>query len=101
MRPRHQHEITTEAGRGRGLVASVRPGCAAPRVRSGLRNAPGMTAHLMLSIQPNPEISFKIRYQDDELLVVDKPPRQVTQPGKGHEDDTLLNGLFAQFGAEL
>ncbi len=55
----------------------------------------------MLSIPPNPNIVPKLRYQDDDVLVVDKPPRLVTQPGKGHEEDTLLNGLFAQFGDKL
>jgi len=54
-----------------------------------------------LSIAPNPNITYKIRYQDDDLLVVEKPARLVTQPGLGHEDDTLLNGLFAEFGQQL
>jgi 23S rRNA pseudouridine1911/1915/1917 synthase len=54
-----------------------------------------------LSVAPNPDVTFKIRYQDADLLVVDKPARVVTQPGKGHETDTLLNGLFAAFGQDL
>jgi 23S rRNA pseudouridine1911/1915/1917 synthase len=54
-----------------------------------------------LSIAPSQRVAFKIRYQDGDLLVVDKPAHVPTQPGKGHEHDTLLNGLFAQFGAEL
>lgn len=53
------------------------------------------------SVTPNPAIAFRIRYQDDDVLVVEKPARLVTQPGKGHENDTLLNGLFAQFGPQL
>ena len=51
-----------------------------------------------LSISPNPKISFKLRHEDSDVIVVDKPSRLVTQPGKGHEDDTLLNGLFAKYG---
>lgn len=54
-----------------------------------------------LSINPNPNITYKLRYQDDDLLIVEKPARLVTQPGRGHEDDTLLNGLFAEFGQQL
>ncbi len=54
-----------------------------------------------LSIIPNPNVAYKIRYQDEDLLVVEKPARLVTQPGLGHEDDTLLNGLFATFGQQL
>ena len=52
-------------------------------------------------IQPNERVTFSIRHQDEDLLVVEKPARVVTQPGVGHEHDTLLNGLFAKFGAQL
>ena len=52
-------------------------------------------------IQPNERVTFSIRHQDDDLLVVEKPARVVTQPGVGHEHDTLLNGLYAQFGDRL
>src|SRR5690242_11436582 len=53
------------------------------------------------SVEPNPGITFKIVHEDEELLVVHKPPRVPTQPGKGHEHDTLLNGLFATHGKQL
>ncbi len=52
-------------------------------------------------IQPNERVTYSIRHQDDDLLVVEKPARVVTQPGVGHEHDTLLNGLFAGFGDRL
>lgn len=55
----------------------------------------------MLSVTPNDRITFKVRYEDDHLLVVDKPARVPVQPGKGHEHDTLLNGLFARYGPRL
>ncbi len=54
-----------------------------------------------LSVVANPRITFGVRYQDEHLLVVEKPPRGPTQPGKGHSGDTLLNGLFAMHGALL
>lgn len=54
-----------------------------------------------LSISANDKVVFKVRFQDEDLLVVDKPAHLPTQPGKGHERDTLLNGLFAQFGPQL
>jgi len=53
------------------------------------------------SVEPNSRVTFKIRHEDEDLLVVDKPPGLVTQPGLGHERDTLLNGLFARFGPQL
>jgi 23S rRNA pseudouridine1911/1915/1917 synthase len=55
----------------------------------------------MLSIEPNVKVTFGIAHQDDDLLVVEKPARVPTQPGKGHQTDTLLNGLFARFGNQL
>lgn len=54
-----------------------------------------------LSITPSDRVHYKIRHQDEHLLVVDKPQGVVTQPGLGHQHDTLLNGLFARFGAAL
>jgi len=54
-----------------------------------------------LSIEPNPRITFAVRHEDDDVLVVDKPPGLATQPGLGHTTDTLLNGLFALHGPRL
>jgi 23S rRNA pseudouridine1911/1915/1917 synthase len=54
-----------------------------------------------LSIEPNERVTFGIAHEDEHLLVVVKPPKLVTQPGVGHEHDTLLNGLFARFGERL
>lgn len=54
-----------------------------------------------LSVIPNDAVTFSIAYEDDDVMVVDKPARLVTQPGKGHEEDTLLNGLFARHGTKF
>jgi 23S rRNA pseudouridine1911/1915/1917 synthase len=54
-----------------------------------------------LSVEPNPAVTFKVRYEAGDLLIVEKPARVPTQPGKGHETDTLLNGLFAHYGTLL
>ncbi|MEM7622269.1 MAG: RNA pseudouridine synthase [Planctomycetota bacterium] len=54
-----------------------------------------------LSIEPNPRVTFAVRYASPSVLVVDKPGNVVTQPGVGHQHDTLLNGLFATHGREL
>ncbi len=54
-----------------------------------------------LSVQPNDRITYKVHYEDEHLALVGKPPGVVTLPGLGHEHDTLLNGLFARWGAQL
>ena len=51
-----------------------------------------------LSIEPNELVTYKVAYEDDQVLVVVKPARVVTLPGKGHDRNTLLNGLFAKYG---
>ncbi len=49
----------------------------------------------------NVDVAFDVIYADDDLLVVGKPSGLVTQPGLGHVNDTLLNGLFARYGQQL
>lgn len=59
-----------------------------------------MTSH-HLSIRPNPSVPFEVRHADPDLLVVYKPSGVVTQPGKKHAHDSLLNGLFVEYGNAL
>ncbi len=53
------------------------------------------------SIEPNDRVRFSVVHADPGFLVVDKPSGVVTQPGKGHETDSLLNGLAATHGSLL
>ncbi len=41
--------------------------------------------------------SFTIAYQDEHLLVVDKPVGLTIHPGPGHNSDTLVNGLLVDY----
>ena len=46
-------------------------------------------------IVPQPEpLPLKIIYEDEELIVVDKPTGLVTHPAPGHPRGTLVNGLL-------
>ena len=49
----------------------------------------------------NPAIPCVEIYSDADLIAVDKPAGLVTQPGAGHPNDSLLNGLFARERATL
>lgn len=40
------------------------------------------------------DLDLKIVYEDDDLLVIDKPADLVVHPAAGNEDGTLLNGLL-------
>ena len=45
---------------------------------------------------PAPEkLPLDIRYEDDDLLIVNKPPGQVSHPAFRHSSGTLLNALLA------
>ncbi|MSP73989.1 MAG: RluA family pseudouridine synthase [Myxococcales bacterium] len=54
-----------------------------------------------LSVKPNAAVPIRIVYQDDNVFVVCKPAGVVTQPGEGHDRDSVLNGLYAIDGPGL
>lgn len=47
---------------------------------------------------PNDSVRFDVLYEDDHLIVIDKPAGLVVHPAKGHSDGTLVNGLVARYG---
>lgn len=47
------------------------------------------------------EIPLDIVYEDDDLLVVNKPKGMVVHPAAGHSDGTLVNALLNHCGASL
>jgi len=49
-----------------------------------------------LDIAPAPEIPVAVVYEDDDLLIVDKPSGLVVHPSPGHASDTLVNALLAR-----
>lgn len=52
-----------------------------------------------LDLAPAPDIPLHIVYEDDDLLIVDKPSGLVVHPSAGHHDgDTLVNALLARAG---
>ena len=48
-----------------------------------------------LDLAPAPDIPLRIVYEDDDLLIVDKPAGLVVHPAPGHAGDTLVNALLA------
>ena len=53
-----------------------------------------------VDIQPK-EIPLDIVYEDEDLLVINKPKGLVVPPAAGHSDDTLVNGLMYAMGENL
>jgi 23S rRNA pseudouridine1911/1915/1917 synthase len=47
------------------------------------------------------EMKLDIVYEDEDLLVINKPKGLVVHPAAGHQDDTLVNGLLYAMGDDL
>jgi 23S rRNA pseudouridine1911/1915/1917 synthase len=74
-------------------------------VRANALVAPGSEVRLdvpepvAFDLAPAPDIPLRIVYEDDDLLIVDKPAGLVVHPSHGHHDgDTLVNALLARAG---
>jgi len=84
------------------------------RVRSGERTIsdpsqrvkPGQNFAILIpeASAPVPRgeaIPLAIRYEDEALIVIDKPAGMVVHPAPGNEGSTLVNALIAHCGASL
>jgi 23S rRNA pseudouridine1911/1915/1917 synthase len=47
------------------------------------------------------EMKLDIAYEDDDVIVINKPKGLVVHPAAGHSDDTLVNGLLYALGSDL
>ena len=47
------------------------------------------------------EIPLDIVYEDEDVVVINKPKGLVVHPAAGHQDDTLVNGLLYAMGDDL
>jgi len=79
---------------GHVLIDSVRP-------KPALKLKPSMVIHvhipdvdLSVSIEPQ-DIPISIIYEDDYILVIDKPAGIVVHPGAGNSRNTLANAVLA------
>ncbi len=66
------------------------------------RRAVGLGERIVVELVPRPpsglvaqDVPLTVRYEDAELVVVDKPAGVVTHPSKGHDFGTLVHGLLA------
>ncbi|MDE0051675.1 MAG: RluA family pseudouridine synthase [Rhodospirillales bacterium] len=72
----------------------------------GYRVKPGQAVTLVIPppVDETPRaqsIPLQIAYEDDDLIVVDKPAGLVVHPAPGNPDRTLVNALLAHCGASL
>ena len=72
----------------------------------GYRVKPGQAVTLVIPppVDETPRaqaIPLQVAYEDDDLIVVDKPAGLVVHPAPGNPDRTLVNALLAHCGASL
>ena len=53
-----------------------------------------------VDIKPT-QMDLNIVYEDEDVLVINKPKGLVVHPAAGHQDDTLVNGLLHAMGDDL
>jgi 23S rRNA pseudouridine1911/1915/1917 synthase len=56
-----------------------------------------------LDLIPEPDIELRVVFEDDDLLIIDKPAGLVVHPSPGHDSGTLVHALLgraAEAGAE-
>ncbi|MCL4534237.1 MAG: RluA family pseudouridine synthase [Bacteroidetes bacterium] len=71
------------------------PAEASRRLHPGERIEVSLPAPQPSDLTPE-QIPVSIVYEDDDLLVIDKPPGLVVHPGAGHPSGTLVNALLAR-----
>ncbi len=82
------------------LIADGRVTVNGRPVRPSLEVKEGDSITILLPPPPSPRVEpepmpLRVMYEDDEVLVVDKPAGLPTHPGAGHSDHTLANALLA------
>jgi 23S rRNA pseudouridine1911/1915/1917 synthase len=68
-------------------------------VESGARLHLEIPEKELVTLQPE-EMPLSVIYEDEDVLVIDKPSGLVTHPGPGHSSGTLVNALLARGGVE-
>ena len=81
-------------GDGRALVDGARRR-ASDRLAGGERVTVELTAPADTSLAPE-SIPLRVAFEDDSLLVVDKPAGLVVHPSAGHGTGTLVNALLGR-----
>ena len=79
---------------GGSILLNGRPAKPSQRVKCGDRVLVFIPPPRTLDLAPQ-SMPLEVVYQDQDLVVIDKPPGLPVHPGPGHPDKTLVNGLLA------
>ena len=82
------------------VLLGGKPGKKNSRLEAGARVEVPVPEAKPVDIAPT-EMQLDIVYEDEDLLVINKPKGLVVHPAAGHQDDTLVNGLLYALGDDL
>jgi 23S rRNA pseudouridine1911/1915/1917 synthase len=82
------------------VLVSGKPGKKNDRLAVGQEISLTIPEPKEMDIQPR-QMPLHIVYEDEDLLVINKPKGLVVHPAAGHQDDTLVNGLMYALGDQL
>jgi 23S rRNA pseudouridine1911/1915/1917 synthase len=87
------------------LIEEGRLTRAGEQVKSNTVLEPGTQLELDVPARSDPtiepeEVDLEIVYQDEDVLIINKPAGLVTHPSPGHSSGTLVNALLARGGVE-
>ncbi|MBO5837872.1 MAG: RluA family pseudouridine synthase [Oscillospiraceae bacterium] len=85
---------------GGNVLKNGKPGKKNDKLAEGDRISVTIPEAKPVDIAPR-EIPLEIVYEDEDVLVINKPKGLVVHPAAGHEDDTLVNGLLYAMGDSL
>lgn len=67
------------------------------RLKSGMRIAGAYEIEVKDERPISKDIPLEIIYEDQWIIVIDKPPGLAVHPGAGNQDNTLVNALLARY----
>ena len=82
------------------ITRNGKPGKKNDRLSPGDAVAVSIPEATPVDIVPK-EMPLDILYEDEDVLVINKPKGLVVHPAAGHQDDTLVNGLLYAMGDRL
>jgi 23S rRNA pseudouridine1911/1915/1917 synthase len=93
-RPTTRADVQRWMAEGKILVDG-KPARRGRPVPVGARLAVEPGAPLRSAAAPDATVPFRVVYEDEHLLVIDKPAKVVVHPARGHRTGTLVSGLLA------
>ena len=84
-----------------GSVTARAPPSATPLIMSRPAIRSRSTSRAVAPEPKGEDIALDIVFEDEDIIVIDKPKGLVVHPAAGHESGTLVNALIAHCGASL